>query len=206
MSDLPPRLRAIAATVAAVALTAPLVADAASSRNTLVRDHISSVTKEATLQSGVSANFWRPATWTLRSHTSSSRTYRGPSNPGCTYDVTVSTRVTPDKAQPATAHVPEALPAPPRAYLLETGTRDTSAWRIVRQRSTGPVYRVRVNGILATRRAYGTGTKAWHEIRVSAISRPGDECHSGTYRETVRSQVGDLLATSTGRIYRFKLR
>jgi hypothetical protein len=201
MSDLPPRLRAIAVAVAAVALTAPLVADAASPRDTLVRDRISSVTKEATVQSGVSANFWRPATWTLRSHTSASRTYRGPSNGACTYDVRVSTRVTPDKAQSATEHVTDALPVPTRARVLETGTRNASAWRIVRPLTTDG--RVRVDAMLATRRGFGAGTKAWHEIRVNALSRPGNECHSGTYRETLRMQVGDLLATSTGRIYQF---
>src|SRR3954452_24709661 len=107
MSHHPHRLRAIVAAAAVLTLGAPLIADAASSRNTLVRDRISSTTKQAGVQSGASANFWRPATWSLRSHTSTSRTYRGPANGPCTYDVRVSTRAAPDKPQSATEHVTE---------------------------------------------------------------------------------------------------
>ena len=75
---------------------------------------------------------------------------------------------------------------PTRSRVLETGTRNASAWRITRPASTG---RVRVEAMLAIRRSYGTGTKAWHETRVTAVSSPGDECHSGTYRDTLRTQA-----------------
>jgi hypothetical protein len=206
MAHHPLRLRAIAATVAVVALGAPLVADAASSRDTLVRDRISSTTKQGNVQSGVSASFFRPATWKLTSHTSTSRTYQGPTTPACGYIVAVSTLAAPDKAQTAAAHVAEALPVPNEAYVIESGTRNASAWRIVRERSTSADPRVRVNAMLAIRRSYGTGQKAWHETRVTAVSRPGDECHSGTWRDTLRTHIGDLLATTNGRIYRFTSR
>ena len=191
------------ACVAAIVLGAPLIAHAATSRDTLVRDRISSTTKQGNVQSGVSASFFRPATWKLSSHTSTSRRYRGPSNGACTYDVTVSTRAAADKPQTATEHVTEALPVPTRSRVLETGTRNESAWRITRPEATG---RVRVEAMLAIRRSYGPGAKAWHETRVTALSRPGDECHSGTYRETLRTQIGNLLASAGGRIYRFTTR
>jgi hypothetical protein len=40
------------------------------------------------------------------------------------------------------------------------------------------------------------GQVAWSDVTVSAISRPGDECHSGTYRNRMGPQLGDALATA----------
>jgi hypothetical protein len=41
----------------------------------------------------------------------------------------------------------------------------------------------------------------WRETTASAASGPNDECHSGTYRDTVGPGIGDILATARGRGY-----
>jgi hypothetical protein len=61
--------------------------------------------------------------------------------------------------------------------------------------------RVAIQGLrsaVLTRRTDITpaGQVAWADLSVSARSRPGDECHSGTYRKTVGPQIGDALATA----------
>jgi hypothetical protein len=40
------------------------------------------------------------------------------------------------------------------------------------------------------------GQVAWTEIRVAAASRPGDECHSGTWRVVMGPAISDALATA----------
>ena len=40
------------------------------------------------------------------------------------------------------------------------------------------------------------GQVAWTEIRVTAVSRAGDECHSGTWRQALGPTIGDSLAVA----------
>jgi hypothetical protein len=94
------------------------------------------------------------------------------------------------------------LPARSEAYVLDSGSRKGSAFRVVR-RPTGD--RVRVDGLwnaVLTRRSdiVPAGQAAWSEIRVTAASRAGDECHSGTYRDRLGPQIGDALATARSRL------
>jgi hypothetical protein len=53
------------------------------------------------------------------------------------------------------------------------------------------------SGVL-TRRAdiAPAGQAAWTEIRVTALSRAGDECHAGTWRQALGPAIGDSLATA----------
>jgi hypothetical protein len=93
--------------------------------------------------------------------------------------------------------VGELLPGPGARYLLDSGQRGRAAFRVIREQSTG---RVRLRGLRAgvlTRRAdiVPAGQVAWSEIGASAVSRPGDECHAGTWRERLGPQIGDSLAT-----------
>jgi hypothetical protein len=97
------------------------------------------------------------------------------------------------------AYVAEALPAPGPAYLLDSGQRAGTAFRTVRQRSSGQI--IRIDALWArvlTRRRdiVPAGQVAWSEIRVTAASRPGDECHSGTWRVGMGPQISDALATA----------
>jgi hypothetical protein len=73
------------------------------------------------------------------------------------------------------------------------------AFRVVRQPGIGG--RVRLDALWAavlTRRAdiAPAGQAAWTEIRVSAVSRAGDECHSGTWRQALGPAIGDSLAVA----------
>jgi hypothetical protein len=65
--------------------------------------------------------------------------------------------------------------------------------------------RVRVDGLWAgvlTRRAdiAPSGQSAWTEIHVAAVSRPGSECHAGTWREALGPTIGDSLAVARTRL------
>ena len=40
------------------------------------------------------------------------------------------------------------------------------------------------------------GQVAWTELRVTAASRSGDECHAGTWREALGPVIGDSLAVA----------
>jgi hypothetical protein len=44
------------------------------------------------------------------------------------------------------------------------------------------------------------GQQVWTELRATAVSRRGDECHSGTYRESLGPALGDALATARTRL------
>ena len=53
------------------------------------------------------------------------------------------------------------------------------------------------NGVLTRRDdIVPSGQVAWSEIRVTATSRKGDECHSGTYRKALGPTLGDSLAVA----------
>ena len=196
-------LRATAIGVVALALGAPLVAHAASSRDTLVRDRISFTTKQGNIQSGASASYFIPSGWKRTASTSASRTYRASSTGLCVFTVTVSTRIAPDADDTASDHVAAATPFQEPGHVIDAGTRNTAAWRVVRLPGSRSDARVRLNAMLAVRNRLGTGERAWHETTVTAISRKGDVCHAGTYRNVLGPQIGNLLATETGRIYRF---
>jgi hypothetical protein len=117
----------------------------------------------------------------------------------CRYRVAVSVRTKLAAPGAATDYVAAALPSPAPAYLLDSGQRGSSAFRVLRRPSTGGV--VRVEGLRAgvlTRRAdiVAPGQVAWTELRMTAVSLPGDECHSGTWRQRMGPQVGDALAAA----------
>jgi hypothetical protein len=95
-----------------------------------------------------------------------------------------------------------AVPAP--AYLLDAGQRAPGAWRVTRGATANQ--RITLNGEYA-RVAHADaglipgGQSAWAEIVATASSRPGDECHSGTWRDTLGPALGDAFATARTRAY-----
>jgi len=117
----------------------------------------------------------------------------------CRYRVTLSVRTRIAAPGDPVAYVTDALPSPGPAYLLDSGQRSGTAFRTVRRRNSGEI--VRIDALWArvlTRRRdiVPAGQVAWTEIRVTAASRPGDECHSGTWRERMGPQISDALATA----------
>jgi len=118
---------------------------------------------------------------------------------GCRYRVTLSVRTRIAEPRDPVAYVADALPSPGPAYLLDSGQRAGTAFRTVRRRNSGEI--VRIDALWArvlTRRRdiVPAGQVAWTEIRVTAASRPGDECHSGTWRVRMGPQISDALATA----------
>jgi hypothetical protein len=91
------------------------------------------------------------------------------------------------------------VPSPNAARLLDGGVRGATAFRVIRPERSDQ--RVGLRGLrtsVLTRRTdiVPAGQVAWSDVTVSAISRPGDECHSGTYRNRMGPQLGDALATA----------
>jgi hypothetical protein len=125
--------------------------------------------------------------------------FQSSNNSSCRYTVTYTATSVLAPAQDATAYVAAKLPAAGPPYVLDTGTHGNAAFRVVRQPSTGG--RVRLDALWAgvlTRRADAapSGQVAWTEISVTALSRPGDECHSGTWRQALGPTIGDSLAVA----------
>jgi len=121
----------------------------------------------------------------------------------CRYRVTftVTSRSAPEGS--SADYVAAGLPAPGPQYILDSGERRSGAFRVIREKGTGPIVRVRgLWAAVGTRRkdVVQPGQVVWTELAVSAASRPGNECHSGTWRERLGPQLGDALATARTRL------
>jgi hypothetical protein len=197
--------RAAAVLAAGAVLGLASVAVAAAPRDTYVRHHISftqnGVFHEGNRE-GLSVNFVTPGTWQVVKRTKTHLSFRvGTTN--CRYSVTFTTRLAEDTDEAPLEHVTAELPAPSTRYVLDQGTRTSSAaWGVTRLgRTSTRDQRVQLRAIRVDRRSLGGGVKAWQETVVSAVSRAQDECHAGTYRNALGPQIGDALATATGRAY-----
>jgi hypothetical protein len=151
-----------------------------------------------------SARVIAPTSWHRRSAPAGRLRFATTQNPSCRYDLTYTVRSALGSSQEATDRVAAALPAPASRYLLDSGARGNQAFRVVRRPGIGG--RVRLDALWAgilTRRAdiAPGGQSAWTEIRVSAISRAGDECHAGTWREALGPTIGDSLAVAHTRLH-----
>jgi hypothetical protein len=140
-----------------------------------------------------------PTSWQRRSAPAGQLRFVTTQNPSCRYTVTYTAKSVLASSQDAAAYVTARLPAPGPRFVLDTGSRGNRAFRVVRQAGIGG--RVRLDALWAgvlTRRSdiAPAGQAAWTEVRVSAISRSGDECHSGTWREAVGPAIGDSLAVA----------
>jgi hypothetical protein len=145
-----------------------------------------------------------PTKWRGRSARPGRLRFAVAQNPSCHYDVTyvVTSALGADGA--ATDVVTAGLPGPGARYVLDSGARGNSAFRVVRQKSVGG--RVRVDGLWAgvlTRRSdvAPAGQEAWARVRVTARSRAGDECHAGTWREALGPAIGDSLAVARAKLH-----
>lgn len=140
-----------------------------------------------------------PSTWRRVAAPAGRLRFLVTQNSACRYDVTYAVTSALDAPGSAVDRVAAALPAAGPRYLLDSGTHDVRAFRVVRRPSTGGG--VRLEGLwtgVLTRRAdiAPSGQVAWTQIRVTARSRAGSECHSGTYRQSLGPAIGDSLAVA----------
>jgi hypothetical protein len=157
---------------------------------------------------GGSTSFFRarvvlPASWKrLSAPTGALRFREGHGH--CFFTVTLSLRTRVAAAGSPADHVAADLAVPAPAYLLDAGQRAPGAWRVTRGATANQ--RITLNGEYA-RVAHADaglipgGQSAWAEIVATASSRPGDECHSGTWRDTLGPALGDAFATARTRAY-----
>jgi hypothetical protein len=120
-------------------------------------------------------------------------------NPSCRYTVTYTVTSVLAPSQDASSYVTAALPSASARHLLDSGVHGSRAFRVVRQAGIGG--RVRLDalwaGVLTKRTDIApAGQVAWTEIRVTAASAAGDECHSGTWRQALGPAIGDSLAVA----------
>lgn len=120
-------------------------------------------------------------------------------NQSCRYTVAYTVKSLVAPSQDASSYVTARLPSPSARHLLDSGTRGNRAFRVVRQPGIGG--RVHLDALWAgvlTKRAdiAPAGQAAWTEIRVTAVSGAGDECHSGTWRQALGPTIADSLAVA----------
>ncbi|HEX6388013.1 MAG TPA: hypothetical protein VFZ89_01150 [Solirubrobacteraceae bacterium] len=140
-----------------------------------------------------------PLAWQRRDAPAGRLRFQTQNNPSCRYDLSYTVTSVLAPAADAADRVAARLPAAGPRYVLDSGERGNRAFRVVRRKSSGG--QVRVDGLwagLLTRRAdvAPSGQIAWTEIRVTAASHRGDECHSGTWREALGPAIGDSLAVA----------
>jgi len=143
-----------------------------------------------------------PVQWRVQPAKAGQRRYLSAQNSSCRFRITFTAKSRLAAPGDVLPYVTTALPAASSRHVLDSGVRNGGAFRVVRKQTTGGV---RVDAIFATvltRRAdiAPAGQVAWAEVRVVATSSPGDECHSGTYREALGPQIGDALATARVRL------
>jgi hypothetical protein len=140
-----------------------------------------------------------PTSWQSRTAPAGQLRFATTQNASCHYTVTYTAKSVLAPSQDAAAYVAARLVPATSRHLVDAGARGNGAFRVVRQPSIGG--RVRLDALWAgvlTRRAdiAPAGQVAWTEIRVSALSRSGDECHSGTWRQALGPTIGDSLAVA----------
>ena len=156
-------------------------------------------------QEGLSVNFVTPATWSVVKRTKTHLSFRVGTTQ-CRYSVTFTTRLADDTDETPLDHVTDALPVPSSPYVLDQGTRNSSAaWRVTRLKSSNPRdQRIRLQAMRADHRALGGGVAGLAgDRRLGVLAGSGDECHAGTIGTRSGPQIGDALATATGRAYSF---
>jgi hypothetical protein len=151
-------------------------------------------------QGKVRLNF--PIAWKAR--TSATALTITKSTPACTYKVTAKADyVVGDKGADTAPLVEAAAPAK-GPYLLDHGTRGTTSWRVTRVQDGST--RTRLVAVRMAPTAITAGTKAplpagkqfFLRTTVRAIDGADDECHTGTYRQSLGPAIGDALVTQKG--------
>lgn len=140
-----------------------------------------------------------PTTWKVSESSETQITLRE-GTAACMYTVDAKATIVQVDASTATDAARSLVPTAD-GRLLETGERGSAAWRVVKLRGNGT--QVRVDAVRAQPLRFISkrdGQPTWLATRLMAESDPGNECHSGTYRETLGPRLGDALATLRGRV------
>jgi hypothetical protein len=145
-----------------------------------------------------------PTSWRSLAAPAGSLRFVTVNNTSCRYTVTYTVKSVLAPSQDASSYVTAGLPSPSARHLLDSGVHGNRAFRVVRQPGIGG--RVRLDalwaGVLTKRTDIApAGQVAWTEIRVTAVSRAGDECHSGTWRQALGPSIGDSLAVARARLH-----
>ncbi len=193
----------VAAALAAASLIATPTAATAASTTGSVRVPFKSTVTVAGL-SGVTGNISTtllvPNSW-KRQKSSNGRPVWFAGHGSCFYRVTTKATLSVGPSSTASARVTQDLPAVgPR--VLENGTRNSFAWRVTRPEQPGRTHVRAVSALATSTRSVvtlPTGQSLWLEVWLDGLARPGSECHSGTYRQTLGPQFGDVLATVRAR-------
>lgn len=140
-----------------------------------------------------------PTSWRRLAAPAGTLRFRSVNNQSCRYTVTYTVKSVLAPSQDASSYVTARLPSPSARHLLDSGARGNRAFRVVRHPGIGG--RVRLEALWAgvlTKRAdiAPAGQAAWTEIRVTAVSGAGDECHSGTWRQALGPTIADSLAVA----------
>lgn len=122
----------------------------------------------------------------------------------CTYKVTAKADyVVADKGA-ATGPMVEAATPGKGPYVLDQGTRGTTSWRVTRVQDASMRTRLLAVRMAPTAITAGKGAplpagkQFFLRTTVRAIDGAKDECHTGTYRESLGPAIGDALATQKG--------
>jgi hypothetical protein len=190
----------------ALALATPAAADAATSSSDYVARTVTQPAASGLVVTGplapnravARARVIVPRRWQVLKAPAGRLRFRTPGNRNCRYIVTFSAASTLAAPGEASARLEALLPSPGPGRVLDEGTRGPAVFRVTRPASTGARVQLRaLRTAVLTRRTdiAPAGQVAWGDVSVSAASRPGDECHAGTYRDAVGPQIGDALAT-----------
>jgi hypothetical protein len=140
-----------------------------------------------------------PTRWQRQSAPAGQLRFLTPGSSACRYRVTFRATAALGAPCDAAIRLEAQVPAPSAARVLDEGRRGTGAFRVTRPVSAdGRITLRALRTTVLTRRAdiAPAGQVAWADLSVSAASRPGDECHSGTYREGLGPEIGDALASA----------
>jgi hypothetical protein len=201
-----PALRIAAGLGVTLALAIPSAAGAASSSDYVAR----SVSQPASSGLAVTGPLARlravararvivPARWQRQSAPAGQLRFLTPGNASCRYRVTFRATAVLGAPGDAMARLDAQVPVPSANRLLDEGRRGASAFRVTHPVSSDGRVRLRaLRTTVLTRRAdiAPAGQVAWADLTVSAVSRAGDECHTGTYRDALGPQIGDALASA----------
>jgi len=140
-----------------------------------------------------------PTAWRQRSAPAGQLRFTTTQNSSCHYTVTYRAASVLAPPQTTSAYTEAKLPGAGPRYVLDGGARRNTAFRVVRR--AGGAGAVRLDALwvgVLTKRAdiAPPGKVAWTEIRVTAVSRTGDECHAGTWRSALGPAIGDSLAVA----------
>ena len=111
----------------------------------------------------------------------------------CWMTITVFDRVAVGSAESPAARLERTVPARSAPYVLDEGTRNGGAWRVVRHPGGAAMTgRYAIRSARFEKRLGAAAPAVWHEVDMTAT--PGGECHSGRIH-AMGHEIGAALAS-----------